>query len=121
MFFFFFTSRYLSGFAGLDQNPGFTLREDWIKKAREAIRAAKTVRPAEKSREYRANGQDYQWHGHRHRRLVDVVFDVVAHARLAVKREINQAEHVESGHQRCGIADEPENAIRAAFRRPGLP
>ena len=56
--------------------------------------------------------QDDQRHRHRLRRLVDVMLHLVAHARLAVKRQIHQAEHVERGHQRRDVADAPRECDR---------
>ena len=52
---------------------------------------------------------------------MDMVLDLVAHARLAEKRQVNQAEHIEGGHQRGRVADEPQDAIGPAFRSPRLP
>ena len=45
----------------------------------------------------------------------------MAHARTAAEGEIDQTEHVEGGHQRRDIANEPEHAIGAALGSPGLP
>ena len=67
------------------------------------------------------NGQDDQRHRHRLRRFVDVVLHLVAHARLAVESQEHQAEHVKRGHQRGGVADQPQQAVGAAFGGPGLP
>ena len=47
---------------------------------------------------------------------MNVVLDLVAHARFAEESQIDQAEHVERRHQRGGVADEPQDAICAAFR-----
>ncbi len=50
-----------------------------------------------------------------------MMFHLVAHARLAVEGQEHQPEHVERGHQRGGVTDQPQQAIGAAFGRPGLP
>jgi len=48
--FFFFSGGQLTRSAFFDENAGFAVREDWIKKACEAIRAAQAVWPTQKPR-----------------------------------------------------------------------
>ncbi len=79
------------------------------------------MRPAQPSRSNRTDREDHERHGHRLRRFVHVVLDLVAHARGTVEGQIHEAEHVERSHQRGAVADKPEDAICAAFRGPGLP
>ena len=69
----------------------------------------------------RADRENDQRHRHRLGRLVDVVLDFVAHARLAEERQVDQPEHVERRHQRREKRDVPQVAIRAALARPRLP
>ena len=52
---------------------------------------------------------------------MNVVLHVVTHARTSVERQIHEAEHVKRGHERGGVTDIPEDAVGAAFARPGLP
>src|SRR5580693_6720945 len=59
--------------------------------------------------------ENQQRHGHGVWTLVNMVFQLVAHARPAEESQIDQAEHVERGHQGGSVADEPQDAIGAAF------
>ena len=121
MLFFLLSGSQLRRFAFFDQHMRLAACKDRIEEVREAIGAAETVRPAEESGEERHCSQNHERHGHRLGRLVDVVLDFMAHARLAVEREPDKTEHVKRSHQRGGVADEPEDAVGAAFRSPRLP
>src|ERR1700686_3082248 len=79
------------------------------------------MRPTQPSRTNRADSEDYERYRHRLRRLVHVVLDLVAHPRWAIERQIHQPEHIERRHQRGGITNKPQDAIRSALRSPRLP
>jgi hypothetical protein len=87
----------------------------------ESGRAAETRRPTEPSGGEREQSEDQKRHRHRVRTLVDVMLGLVTHSRFAEEREIDEAEHVERGHQRGGIADKPQDAIGIALLGPSLP
>ena len=60
---------------------------------------AEEVRQGEEAADRRGRGEDGEHAGHRQRRLVDVVLDLVRHPRRAEEREPQQAEHVERRQQ----------------------
>src|SRR5579862_8819917 len=68
-----------------------------------------------------APAEDDQRDGHGFRRLVNVMLDLVAHPRATMKGEEHQTEHIEGGHQGSDVTNQPQQAIGAAFGRPGLP
>ena len=117
--FFFFSGGELARL--LDLHDVSFFGEDGLEKFAEWIRAAEAGGNAEPSGSDGADGEDDERDGHGLRRLVDVVLDLVAHAWLAKEGEEDETAHVEGGHEGGGEADEPENAIGAAFGGPGLP
>src|SRR5271167_1503509 len=84
-------------------------------------RPAQAMRPTQPSSANRTDRKDDQRHSHRLRRLMHMMFDLVAHARWTIESKVHQPEHVERRHQRGSITDKPEDAIGAAFRSPRLP
>src|ERR1700730_18180017 len=76
----------------------------------EMLEAPADTDPAADDGEDREN---HQWDEHGIRRFVNVVLDFMVHARLAVKGEEQQAEHVERGHAGGEPADEPEEMAGA--------
>src|SRR5580698_5719709 len=120
MLLFFFTSLQLSDFPLHSQNMSFA-RKNRSEEIGKAIRTTETVRPAEESGEDRAHGKNNERHGHGLRRFVNVVLDLVVHTRLAVKRKVNEAEHVKRRHQRSDIADAPQQVKGGTFACPRFP
>src|SRR5262249_46964149 len=110
-----FSSRQLTGFAFLLKDTSL-LGKDGFQKFGKAVMPTQAVRPAQSPREYRKEGQHHQRSSHRLRRFMDVVLDFVAHARVAMKGQIHQAEHIERGHQSRSISDEPQPDISSVFR-----
>src|SRR6185437_13606668 len=85
--------------------------ENRVEEAFEIILAAPIRRQSEPAANDGENPENHEGHEHYSRRFMHMDVMLVV-TRLAVKREKNQTEHVTSGQQRSGDANEVKNEVR---------
>ncbi len=76
--------------------------------------AEELAREAEEAANDRQHAEHLERHGHRPRRLVEVVLGLVAAPELAVEGHVDQAEHVERGQHGAGDGQHPEQRVHGA-------